>query len=113
MVVDNKVVVINKELYVEWYYKKVQHIVHHVLVSFFYYNKLCLFLFTGPSSARRIKKIIKNYEYSPGTLTRARFCLMKIIKQKYFYRAKIGIWQFYLFSNFFICRAEDGPAHTH
>jgi hypothetical protein len=30
----------------------------------------------GPSSARRNKKIIKNYEYSPGTLTRARFCLM-------------------------------------
>ena len=33
----------------------------------------------GPSSARRIKKIIKHYEYSPGTLTRAR--LEKSYKQ--------------------------------
>jgi hypothetical protein len=33
---------------------------------------------TGPSSVRRIEKIIKNYEYSPGTLTRARFCLMML-----------------------------------
>jgi hypothetical protein len=32
----------------------------------------------GPSSARQIKKIIKNYKYSPGTLTRARFCLMML-----------------------------------
>ena len=35
--------------------------------------------YTGPSSARRIKKIIKHYEYSPGTLTRAR--LEKSYKQ--------------------------------
>jgi hypothetical protein len=33
-------------------------------------------MLSGPSSARRNKKIIKNYEYSPGTLTRARFFLM-------------------------------------
>jgi hypothetical protein len=32
----------------------------------------------GPSSARQIKKIIKNYRDSPGTLTRARFCLMML-----------------------------------
>jgi hypothetical protein len=39
-------------------------------------------LASGPSSARRIKKIVKNYEYSPGTLTRARFCLKMLNDEK-------------------------------
>ena len=37
--------------------------------------------YTGPSSARRIKKIIKHYEYSPGTLTRARLLKKSYEKQ--------------------------------
>ena len=36
---------------------------------------------TGPSFALRIKQIIKYYEYSPGTLTRA-FALLKVLKKK-------------------------------
>ena len=35
---------------------------------------------------------------------------LSIIKQKYFYRAKSGVREFYFFyTNFLTCRAEDGP----
>jgi aspartate carbamoyltransferase catalytic subunit len=39
---------------------------------------------------------------------------LSIIKQKYFYRSKSGVRQFYFFqTNFLTCRAEDGPVERY